>query len=330
MLDVGTGLSILIQGADFAFLYDAGTNDRGERPARILDYLAAAIGPCKTPIHHVVLSHPHLDHASALEDVMRCYQVANFWDSGAINDTVFYRDLLAYVGTSAGLVYHTAAPRPDDGQLEFKKGPVVIPRAVDWRGFSEGDTVELGAGASFQLLHAEGKQHPDVNQNSIVVAVKLGGATVLLVGDAESGERADPSMPIGDVEEHLVHNFAKEIDVDILQVEDVEPERVPEGGEPEVRAGQRRPEGVRQGRAARRRGDRGAEGGRRDGGPYRRARRRVPGRPRRLRPLRVHDRAARRAMKHARFPLAPMTPRSGRRLLLTPMDPERFVGAVRG
>jgi hypothetical protein len=35
-------------------------------------------------------------------------------------------------------------------------------------------------------------------------------------------------------------------------------------------------------------------------------------------------------MKHARFPLAPMTPRSGRRLLLTPMDPERFVGAVRG
>src|SRR5690349_7456331 len=43
MLDVGTGLSILIQGADFTLLFDAGTNDKGERPARILDYLAAAV-----------------------------------------------------------------------------------------------------------------------------------------------------------------------------------------------------------------------------------------------------------------------------------------------
>src|SRR5262249_40808501 len=83
LIDVGTGLSILVQGADFAMLYDAGTNDSDERPSRVIAYLAAAIGQsgpddlCSYPpgsassshkaiaIDHVVLSHPHYDHASA-------------------------------------------------------------------------------------------------------------------------------------------------------------------------------------------------------------------------------------------------------------------------
>src|SRR5512133_1062043 len=72
LIDVGTGLSILIQGADFAMLYDAGTNDKEEKPSRVIAYLAAALGPsgdddlCGDPpphtsrtIDHVVLSHPH-------------------------------------------------------------------------------------------------------------------------------------------------------------------------------------------------------------------------------------------------------------------------------
>src|SRR5688572_19686570 len=44
LIDVGTGLAVLVQGADFALLYDAGTNDREERPLRVLAYLAAALG----------------------------------------------------------------------------------------------------------------------------------------------------------------------------------------------------------------------------------------------------------------------------------------------
>jgi beta-lactamase superfamily II metal-dependent hydrolase len=34
LIDVGTGLAILVQGHDFAMLYDAGTNDKEERPRR--------------------------------------------------------------------------------------------------------------------------------------------------------------------------------------------------------------------------------------------------------------------------------------------------------
>ena len=45
LIDVGTGLAILIQGADFTMLYDAGSNDREEKPLRVAAYLAAALGP---------------------------------------------------------------------------------------------------------------------------------------------------------------------------------------------------------------------------------------------------------------------------------------------
>lgn len=224
LIDVGTGLAILIQGADFTLLFDAGTNDKAERPERILAYIAAALGAtgdgCGAQLHidQVVLSHPHLDHASALADVLHCYDVANLWDSGAVNDTAFYRDVMEQVARSTALAYHTAAPPPTDRTVMFKKGAVVIPSTVAWNTFSEGDTVALGAGASFELLHAEGKKHPDFNQNSIVIAVTLGTAKVLLVGDAESGDRADPSMPCGDVEEHLIDHFKAEIRADVLQV----------------------------------------------------------------------------------------------------------------
>ena len=44
MIDVGTGLAILVQGHDFNLLYDGGTNDAGEKPLRVVSYLAQAIG----------------------------------------------------------------------------------------------------------------------------------------------------------------------------------------------------------------------------------------------------------------------------------------------
>jgi hypothetical protein len=45
LIDVGTGLAILVQGHDFNLLYDGGTNDAAEKPLRVISYLAEAIGP---------------------------------------------------------------------------------------------------------------------------------------------------------------------------------------------------------------------------------------------------------------------------------------------
>ena len=57
-----------------------------------------------------------------------------------------------------------------------------------------------------------------MNQSSIVLAVELGGIRILLVGDAESGPRQDPTYPPGDVEEYLINSHNGEIRADILQV----------------------------------------------------------------------------------------------------------------
>lgn len=229
LIDVGTGLAILVQGADFALLYDAGTNDREEKPLRVLAYLAAVLGPsgdelCVEPgapaptarraLDHVVLSHPHLDHASALDLVLHCYDVARVWDSGRIHDTVFYREFLAAVSTSKGS-YHTAGEVPADRQVAVKGLTITIPT---WQRFSEGDRVLLGEGAAFTFLHADAKHHHSPNRNSIVISVELAGKRVLLVGDAESGPRKDPSYPAGEIEEFLIDHHAAAIRSDILQV----------------------------------------------------------------------------------------------------------------
>jgi len=228
MIDVGTGLALLVQGPDFAMLYDAGSNDRDEKPLRVVAYLAAVLGPSgddlcvehgdapgeRRVIGNVVLSHPHFDHASALDLVLHCYDVTTFWDAGRINQAVFYRELLAAIGRSPTL-YRTAADVPADHMIEVKGLTLTIPR---WERFSEGDVVQLGEDATFTILHADPKGTGDPNQSSIVLALQLGRTKVLLVGDAESGPRKDPSYQVGDVEEFLLAHHANEIAATILQV----------------------------------------------------------------------------------------------------------------
>jgi competence protein ComEC len=230
LIDVGTGLAILIKGADFAMLYDAGSNDREERPLRVAAYLAAALGPSgddlcvprrapppstRRRLDHVVLSHPHFDHASALDLVVHCYDVAHFWDAGRRVDTAFYRELTDAIARSAPTTYHTAAAVPGDHALTVKGHTVTIPR---WERFSEGDTVPLGAGARFTILHAEPKARGGPNASSIVLLVELGAARLLLVGDAESGERRDPSYPPDGVEAYLLEHHAAALRANVLQV----------------------------------------------------------------------------------------------------------------
>jgi hypothetical protein len=52
-----------------------------------------------------------------------------------------------------------------------KQHRVTLPR---WERFSGGDSVPLGAGARFAILHAEAKARPDPSQSSNVILVELG------------------------------------------------------------------------------------------------------------------------------------------------------------
>lgn len=232
MVDVGTGLAILIQGETFNMLFDGGSKDPVEKPDRLLAYLFGAIGPSGGPkcvpmgdqwqatastlkINHLFLSHPHSDHASMLARVLECYEVANVWDSGSLNHTVTHRDFLKAVAAEAGTTYHTAAKIPASRSVTVKATKIKFPSSVSWVTFAEGESVTLDDEASFTALHANGVAKAS-NDNSTVLLVQLGERSLLLTGDSESGERDDPALK--GIEKHLVDNYGAKLHVDILQV----------------------------------------------------------------------------------------------------------------
>jgi beta-lactamase superfamily II metal-dependent hydrolase len=241
LIDVGSGLSILVQGADFALLYDGGTSDDfagdeahpGKSP--LVAYLRTALGPsgppgCRPPgepagaagasitIDHLVLSHPHMDHANLLDEVLACYDVDHVWDAGAVNHADFYRDFWRAVAAEPGVAVHTAGA-PPLGQLRFINGTLVhVPRRVPWTSFAAGHRQPLGAGAAFTVLHTDPGRRTGFNQSSVVLRVELGGAALLLMGDAESGARGSPRSAPGGVESRLLKEQRRAIDADVLQV----------------------------------------------------------------------------------------------------------------
>ncbi len=243
LIDVGAGLAILIQGHDFNVLFDGGSTDdkRGitatGNKTRLLSYLFAALGPsgasqCKPSgdtwpagpygeltIDHVFLSHPHEDHSSMLDEVLRCYRVKHVWDSGAVNSTASHLEFLQAVAKEPGVTYHTASKRPAGGVVKVFGTSVAMPAETPWRQFAAGDAIDFGTDARAKVLHADGTFYPNqFNKNSTVLRLDLGGTSLLLTADAESGVGADPYSPIGDVEAQLLQDFSADLDVDILQV----------------------------------------------------------------------------------------------------------------
>ncbi len=242
LIDVGTGLSILVQGHDFNLLYDGGSNDDGGKISargnnnRLLSYLYGAIGPsgpkeCQPDgdlwpqntsnsrhvIDNVFLSHPHRDHASMLADVVHCYAVGQFWDAGVRYGTIAYNNLLSAIAVAlptieyriAGSVYQSSSP----------PSGMRIPSAAQTNAFFESKPMELGKNASLVVLHADGTSHPsDANRNSTVVRLDLGSVRMLLVGDAEGGSRENPSARANGTERYLLDNHRDALRADILQV----------------------------------------------------------------------------------------------------------------
>ncbi len=199
-VDVGTGVALLIRGPDFTVLYDGGSNDdiaKGDKN-RLLAYLQEA-APDLQVIDHVILSHPHRDHVELLADVLGGYHVDNLWSSGAFNAICGFRALLVKAAES-GVRYHTATANYGHTQVNFAAGcgRGQEQLTVDAGARIASDPIALGAGASMRFLYADGETHSDLNDNSLVVRFDLGNRTLLLVGDAGAGSRADPSADMAE------------------------------------------------------------------------------------------------------------------------------------
>ena len=222
--DVGTGLAMLVEGEDFAIVYDAGSNDDLGIGAenRFMAYLKWA-APKLKKIDHVILSHPHRDHVEMLADVIAGYEVANVWDSGAINPICGYRRFIQAVADKPTIAYHTGANDEGAHAVNFGKVVCSLPPTVSVTHASriiEGSPVSLGRKAQMTILHVDGATHPgdDFNLNSVVTVLELDGTKVLMMGDAEAGSRAEPTVAptATSVEGRLLANHRNVIDADVF------------------------------------------------------------------------------------------------------------------
>jgi beta-lactamase superfamily II metal-dependent hydrolase len=222
-VDVGTGLGILVRGPDFALVYDAGSNDDlalGSKN-RMVAYIKA-VAPGLSTINHVILSHPHRDHVQLMADLFDAYQVNEVWDSGAVNPICAYRAFLAAVRDEPGVQYHTAAQNFGTQDVSFTDTNCTeVVHVTHASNISTGSPVQLGQGAFMTFLYVDGAAHPDdFNKNSLVVRLDLGGTRVLLMGDAQAGDRQDPSVaPKQDsIEGRLLLCCASELPAKVLIV----------------------------------------------------------------------------------------------------------------
>jgi len=230
-IDVGTGLSVFVKGPDFTLLYDAGSNDDKGLGAnnRVLAYLAAQ-HPDVAGLDHVVLSHPHEDHVLLMAEVLRQHPAAEVWDSGAYNDICSYRDFLRAVSESPSTVYHDALHGAGNEQRELlatradgKPSSCTTRGRAGFITVHHGDQigtapVPLGTHAHMEFLHIDGAHHANFNDNSLVLKLVLGNHAVLLMGDAEAGGRAAPSVPPkhNSVEDQLLACCKDRLGADVL------------------------------------------------------------------------------------------------------------------
>ena len=224
---MGTGLGILVRGPDFTMVYDGGSNDDLARGSanRMLAYIKA-VAPTLTAIDDLVLSHPHRDHVELLPDLFAAYQVRDVWDSGRVNDICGYRAFIEAVRDEPGVRYHNALQ--DFGTRGYTFGAATcygqavpaetVELALDTR--ITNTPITLGQGAAMTILRADATPFPNVNDNSLVVKLNLGTASILLMGDAEAGGRADPAlMPtIGSPEGSLLACCAADLAAEVLVV----------------------------------------------------------------------------------------------------------------
>ncbi|MBU1438511.1 MAG: MBL fold metallo-hydrolase [Gammaproteobacteria bacterium] len=234
LIDIGTGLAILVEGADFRLLFDAGsaddkkTNNKLGSKSRLVAYLNGALGRFNQPhcrslgdldvtayakapvLDYVFLSHPHEDHLSQLLPVLQCFDVKTMWEPGIVNKTEGYQKFRTFLQANPHILYHTAVAQPCPRRLQSSGHCASL--------FSAGQEIQLGHQASAKVLHVGTRPSHDPNLYSVVLKLQLGTTTVLLTGDAESGGRAQWHNAPGATEKYLLDNFAADVQADILQV----------------------------------------------------------------------------------------------------------------
>lgn len=150
MLDVGQGLSVLVQADGRYLLYDGGG---GSASSYVVAYLQQH---AVTELEWLVASHYDEDHISGLVGVLHTTPVEQALMPDYTTDTQIYQSLQNVLG---------------------EKGiPVIYP--------AQGDTFSLGD-AEIQVVGPQNYAYDSDNSNSLCLRIRYGDFRCLLTGDAE-------------------------------------------------------------------------------------------------------------------------------------------------
>lgn len=149
-LDVGQADSILIESNNKYTLVDAGNNSDGSKLVKFFKDMGIP------SFDYVVATHAHEDHIGGMDDIVNNFEVDNFYIPDYITTTKTFEDLL--------------------NALESNNVALQVPKKTD--KFSMGDV-------SFEVLYVDGSSQ-DINDSSIVLRIKYGSNSFLLMGDVSS------------------------------------------------------------------------------------------------------------------------------------------------
>lgn len=154
-LDVGQGLSVLIQSEGQTLIYDGG--DR-KTSSFVVSYLKEQH---VESIDYLVSSHYDSDHMAGLIGCLKAFDVKNVISSDYVHDSQLYTSFVNAVKDKGLQMQHP----------------------------SVGTTFQLGS-ASFEILAPSSINPSDSNNNSVAIKVTNGNNSIVLTGDAESPSEA--------------------------------------------------------------------------------------------------------------------------------------------
>lgn len=155
VLDVGQGLSVLIESNGHYMLYDGGDSDKS---SYVVSYLQQEGVPS---LDYVVASHYDSDHLNGVVGALNAFPVSNVWGPTYTTDTRVFESFNSVVS---------------------QKGLSRVQPAI-------GSQIQLGD-ATIQVLAPSGTDYSDVNNYSIAVRVQDGNTSFLITGDAEAESEA--------------------------------------------------------------------------------------------------------------------------------------------
>ncbi|MDD4352658.1 MAG: MBL fold metallo-hydrolase [Candidatus Gracilibacteria bacterium] len=206
-LDVGHGDCIFIQTPDDGIkgngkyegkviIIDGGEKVEGKRI--IIPYLESHGIREDRPIDFMIMTHCDADHVGGLIPVVQAYQIKTILDPGYPGKSRLYKKTFCRLAK-------------DEKDCNFYR-PLIGTLIKN-----EGDSFDWGSELEVRILHSDA--HADKpNNSSIVIWLKYGEVSFLLVGDAEGKLRKDSPAVLKFVEKEMVDKYNGKLKSTFLKV----------------------------------------------------------------------------------------------------------------